>query len=425
MNIVHLTASTFFGGPERQMLGLASGLPQEEESLFLSFAEGGRCRAFLAAARKEGFRADALKHDTPYFRSAIREITAYLQEHQARVLFCHGYKSNLLGRRAARRAGIPVVAVSRGWTGETWRVRLYEALDRMCLRWMDCVVCVSEAQAARVRQAGVKAEKVRVIPNAVDPERFTDADPSCQRKLLRYFRSPPSHIVGAAGRLSPEKGFGILIDAAAEVVRQEPAVGFVIFGDGPCREALTQQLRQAGLASSVVLAGFRTDLDRFLPHFDQFVLPSFTEGMPNVILEAFAASVPVVATAVGGTPELVEDGQTGFLVPPGDAVALAGRILEGVRSPERLRDLALAGRERVLERHTFSAQAEDYLTLLDELAAPEERAPASETEEPLPQPDVVLPAVAEEAAETPPAALTAADNAAEMADHADNTRAST
>jgi glycosyltransferase involved in cell wall biosynthesis len=416
MNIVHLTASTFFGGPERQMLGLASNLPQEEESHFLSFAEGGRCRAFLAAARKEGFRAEALKHDTPYFRSAIREITASLQEHQARVLFCHGYKSNLLGRRAARRAGIPVVAVSRGWTGETWRVRFYEALDRLCLRWMDRVVCVSEAQAAKVQRAGVKAEKVQVIPNAVDPERFAEADPACARKLQRYFRRPPSHIVGAAGRLSPEKGFNILIDAAAEVVRQEPEVGFVIFGEGPCREALVRQIRQADLAGSVALAGFRTDLDRFLSHFDLFVLPSFTEGMPNVILEAFAASVPVVATDAGGTSELVEDGRTGFLVPPGDAVALAGRILEGVRSPDRLRDLALAGRERVLERHTFSAQAEDYLALVDELVAPEERAPASEAQDPLPEPDVVLPAVVEEEAEVA---------TAEMTEHPDQSEAST
>jgi glycosyltransferase involved in cell wall biosynthesis len=382
VNLVHLTASTLYGGPERQMLGLARALPQEEETFFLSFSEGGRCRPFLAAARREGFQAAELTHDTPYFRSAIREIADHLVRWQASALFCHGYKADLLGRKAARRVGIPVVGVSRGWTGETWRVRLYEALDRLCLRWMDRVVCVSAAQAARVRRGGVKAAKVLVIPNAVDPERFTDPDPSCRRRLERYFRGQRARIVGAAGRLSPEKGFATLIDAAAAVVQADPSVGFVLFGSGPCRAALTEQIREAGLTGSVVLAGFRTDLDRFLPHLDLFVLPSFTEGMPNVILEAFAAAVPVVATAVGGTPELVEDEQTGFLVPPGDATALASRILDALVSPERMRELTLTGRDRVLEHHTFPAQAARYLQLLDELVAP-----AGEHQEETPAPE--------------------------------------
>src|SRR5436305_1951096 len=111
MNIVHLTASTFFGGPERQMLGLATHLPERYESHFLSFAEGGRCRAFLNAARQAGFEGIALKADTPRFFAATREIADHLRRVNASVLLCHGYKADLLGRRAARQAGVPVVAV--------------------------------------------------------------------------------------------------------------------------------------------------------------------------------------------------------------------------------------------------------------------------------------------------------------------------
>jgi glycosyltransferase involved in cell wall biosynthesis len=385
MLIVHLTASTFHGGPERQMLGLAHSLPEEDHSVFLSFAEGGRCRPFVSVARREGFEAYGLENDTPRFRAAVREIAGHLDRLQADVLCCHGYKADLLGRRAARRQKVPVVAVSRGWTGECFKVRMYERLDRFCLRWMDRVVCVSEAQARRVQRAGVRPARVRVIPNAVDPERFADPEEHYRTKLLRYFRQPRTHVVGAAGRLSPEKGFDVLVAAAARVVQTDPSVGFVLFGEGPEREGLLRQINAEGLAGSFVLSGFRGDLDRFMPFFDLLVLPSFTEGMPNVVLEAFAAGVPVVASAVGGTPEVVEDGRSGFLVPPRDPEALAARITEALASEDRLRDMGLHGRQRVLDEFSFAAQAEQYRGLFEELtvatagvAAPAEEAPTGE-----------------------------------------------
>jgi glycosyltransferase involved in cell wall biosynthesis len=376
MNVVHLTASTFFGGPERQMLGLAKALPPEYRSAFLSFREGDRCRPFVREAHRAGFESIALTNDTPRLRAAVREIAGQLDRLQADVLLCHGYKADVLGRMAARRRGVPAVAVSRGWTGENLKVRFYERLDRFNLRWMDRVVCVSEAQAVKVRRTGVRSERVRVIHNAVDPERFVDPDPHYRDKMLRYFRRPVSRLIGAAGRLSPEKGFSVLIAAAERVLRREPSVGFLLFGEGTCREELREQIKAAGLRGSFVLSGFRPDLDRFVPLLDLLVLPSFTEGLPNVVLEAFAAGIPVVATAVGGTPELVADGASGFLVPPGDPDVLAERILDALASEYRLRDMGLHGRQQVVEQFTFVAQARKYQDLWKELVP----MPAARTE---------------------------------------------
>ena len=367
MNILHLTSSTFYGGPERQMLGLAAALP-DDRTTFASFAEGGRCRSFLTRVRREGFAAITLENDTPHLRAAARELTSNLEKLGTDVLLCHGYKANLLGRVAARRRGIPAVAVSRGWTGESLRVRVYEALDRLHLRCMDGVVAVSEAQAAKVRRCGVRAEAVRVVHNAIDTERFTTPDPAYEAKLRRLFRAPPARIVAAAGRLSPEKGFEVFAVAAAIVRRlRDPSVGFVVFGDGPCRERVAKQAAAGGLDGAFVLAGFRADLDHFQPFFDLFVLPSYTEGLPNVVLESFAAGVPVVATAVGGTPEVVEDGASGYLVPPGDPQALADRILDALSNEDHLRDMGLHGRQCVVEKFTFAAQARRYRQLFEEL----------------------------------------------------------
>ncbi len=363
MNLVHLTASTLFGGPERQMLGLAHALAGECRSVFLSFAEGGRCRAFLDEAREQGFAAAALVHDTPHLAAAVRELAAFLRRDQTDVLLCNGYKASLLGRIAARREGVPVVAVSRGWTAESWKVRLYEALDRINLRWMDRVVCVSEGQAAKVRRAGVPDQRIVVIRNAVCADRFDSPDSAYRGRLLALFPEPPCRVIGAAGRLSPEKGFAVLVEAARRVLREDPAAGVVLFGDGPERDALARQIEAAGLAGRFVLAGFRGDLDRYIPWLDLMVLPSYTEGLPNVVLEACAAGVPVVATAVGGTPEVIEDGANGYLAPPGDAATLAACLLAALDSEDARRDMGECGRRRVREEFTFEAQAAQYLRL--------------------------------------------------------------
>src|SRR4051794_28290701 len=187
MVIVHLRASTLFGGPEKLMLGLALGLPEDDRSVFVSFKEGGRGQDFLTAVRRHGFEAHELKHDTPHLRATIRELAGLLRDLGADVVCSHGYKADLLGLLAARRVGVPIVSVSHGWTGESLKVRLYEALDRASLCRMDRVVCVSEGQAAKVRRAGVSGARIVVIPNAIQTDRFETVDPTYRPRLRQLF----------------------------------------------------------------------------------------------------------------------------------------------------------------------------------------------------------------------------------------------
>jgi glycosyltransferase involved in cell wall biosynthesis len=369
MIVVHVTSSMFFGGPERQMLGLARSLAGNVRTVLLSFSEGGRCQAFLEQVRLEGFGAHALRNDTPHLRAAVWELIDHVRDLRADILCVHGYKAGLLGRLAARRAQVPVVAVSRGWTYESPRVRFYEFLDRINLQWMDRVVCVSQGQAAKVRRAGVPEHRIIVIPNAIQTDRFDHPDPAARAELEGLFPRPPRSIVGAAGRLSPEKGFSVLVDAAALIARWDSRAGFVLFGDGVLRPALAEQIAARGLSDRFVLAGFRPDLDRFLPSLDLLVQSSYTEGMPNVVLEACAAGVPVVATAVGGTPEILEDGRGGYLVPPGDPEALGRRVRDTLADEPSRRTLGRRGRQSVRERFTFEAQAARYRDLFSTLLA--------------------------------------------------------
>ena len=286
------------------MLGLAEALPPHVESRFLSFAEGGRADEFVAVAADRGFAARTLAHDTPDLRAAVREVAAELRESAADVLLCHGYKANILGRLAARRAGVPAVAVSRGWTWENRKMRAYTQLDKLHLRLMDHVVSVSDGQAAKVARCGVPAARMTTIRNSARLQAFTVPDPAYRDRLFGMFHPSAGvkRVVVAAGRLSPEKGFGVLIDAAAKVLAEDPGAGFVLFGEGDERPPLEARLSALHLAGRFVMPGFTPDLDRYLPWADVVVLSSFTEGLPNVLLEASAAGVPVVGTAVGGVP---------------------------------------------------------------------------------------------------------------------------
>lgn len=362
--IVHLLASPFYGGPERQVLGLATAMAKSR-SVFLSFFEKGKAAPFLEQARQRGFEAIGLETNTPNLLGSVREVAGQLRRLQADLLFCHGYKPNIVGLWAARRAKIPVIAVARGWTQATWKVRINETLDRWSLRWMDRVVCVSEGQAVKVRRAGVRTERIVVIHNAIDAARFDQPAADRVEVLRGCFSDPPRVIVAAAGRLSPEKGFTVLVEAAARVVKEDPSVAFILFGDGPLRETLTQRITALGLSRRFVLAGFRDDLDQLLPGCDLVVLPSFTEGLPNVALEASAAGVAVVATAVGGTPEVVRDGINGVLVPSGVPGVLAQRILELTKDAHQRRELGLRGKELIRTEFTFAAQAVQYDHLME------------------------------------------------------------
>ncbi len=352
------------------MLGLAQALAPRYESTFVSFSETGLCRDLLEHVQDAGFQGVSLRHDTPRLLAAHGELLTVLREVNADLLCCHGYKANLVGLPAARRLRMPIVSVSHGWTGESLRVRLYEAIDRRVLRRMDRVVCVSSGQAGRVLGCGVASEKCRVIRNAIRIDRVEEPKPEYRDHLADLFPVRPRWIVGAAGRLSPEKGFEVLVDAAADVVSKNSQVGFVIFGDGVLRERLRERISQRGLDRSFILAGFRSDLDSYLPHLDLFALSSFTEGLPVVVLEAFAAGVAVVATRVGGVPEVVDHGVNGLCVESGSPEELAHGILD-VLTDETLRcTMGQSGRKRVVEEFTFDRLAKQYQHLFEDIVAP-------------------------------------------------------
>lgn len=354
------------------MLGLAAAARKHYDTVIASFSESGLCEDYLTHAQQLGFSAIRLKWDTPFLYAAFCELKQLIRETGVDVIACQGYKAGLLGWLAARATGTPAVAVSRGWTGECGRVRVYEWIDKRVLRQVDRVVCVSRAQALKVVAAGVRSDFVEVIHNSVCSDRFKQIDPLYRLKLIDYF--PPStrsrirFVVGAAGRLSPEKGFDILIDAVCNVIEQRGDIGVIIFGEGPLHPVLKEQIQGLGIGNHCVLAGFCDELDQFMPHLNLFVQSSHTEGLPNVLLEALAARVPVVATDAGGTCELLDQGRCGTLIPCGDVCQLGEAVLRLISQPGVRAQQVSAGTKWITDHFTFERQADAYMKLFSILA---------------------------------------------------------
>ncbi len=368
MIVAQLLASPFFGGPERQALGLCQHLPNEIESHFYSYAENGKAQDFLSRAASAGFATTMLQENWPHLLRCRRELADHLIRIDADILCTHGYKPDILGILAARAAGIPAISIAHGWTSATRKVRINEWVDKRAMRYFDCVIGVSEAQAARVRHSGVQSKRVVAIHNAIDLNELRTRNAEDRQRLEQFFQFKPERIVVAAGRLSPEKGFDVLIDAAQRVIQGDKYAGVVIFGAGPLEESLQSKISGLEIQRQVVLGGFRNDLDRLLPQADLFVLSSRTEGLPVILLEALGAGVPSVATPVGGVPEVIEDGINGLIAKVDDPVSLANQITELLTNTSLRNTVIATAKSRVARDFSHSLQAQRFVALLDKVA---------------------------------------------------------
>jgi glycosyltransferase involved in cell wall biosynthesis len=294
------------------------------------------------------------------------ELARLARRWHADVLQTHGYKASVLAWLLRRPLGIPWLAFSHGPTTEDLKTRLYHRLDGRVLGAADRVVAVSGTMRQALAARGIRSERLVTVPNAVDlPPAPDDAAVAAARRMLGVDADRP--VAVAVGRLSPEKGHAVLLDAMSAVLAAVPRALVLLVGDGPEDERLRASARPLG--DAVRFLGYRRDVAGVYAAADALVLPSLSEGLPNAALEAMAYGRPVVASAVGGVPEVVLDGVTGRLVPAGDPAALA-RALAGVLSDRDARaSWGTAGRDRIARHFSPQARGERLLRLYAELLA--------------------------------------------------------
>jgi glycosyltransferase involved in cell wall biosynthesis len=277
------------------------------------------------------------------------------------IAHSHGYHADLVGWLAARAARRPIVATVHGYTGGDRKNRFYEWLDGYILRRVDRAIAVARPLAERLARVGVPAARLVVLPNAWVPAVATR--PRLEARRLLGIPDAAT-VVGWVGRLTPEKGPDLFVDAIA---RLPVAIHGAVIGDGAMRAGLADLARRRGLEGRLRWHGVAPEAGRLLPAFDVLALSSRSEGTPIVLLEAMAAGVPVVATAVGGVPEVAPGGEI-LLVPPGDPAALAAALLRCLERGDETRARVEAAQRRVAEAYAPDPWLDRYETVYRSLA---------------------------------------------------------
>jgi glycosyltransferase involved in cell wall biosynthesis len=284
------------------------------------------------------------------------------------ILQTHDYKSNAIGLIVRRFHRCHLATMLHGWTDMSGRMPLYKKIDQWCLPWYQRLICVSEDLLEECRKLRIPERKLKLVHNAIDHHLYQRRVSVAEAKSSIGAR-PNRFLIGSVGRLSPEKCFLELIEVVAKLQQEGLAIDLWIAGDGAQRTELQHRIAQLGCSDSIKLLGQLQDTIGFYQAMDLFVLNSMREGLPNVILEAMALEVPIIATAIAGIPSLIQTNVTGQLIEAGDLIALKASIQSAIAGASHQTDMAHRARQAIESRFTFEARmgkmAEIYNTLLD------------------------------------------------------------
>lgn len=362
-HVLHVFSSAGLYGAEHAVLNLIPALAQVGISSTLACIDNPYLdeQPLYQRARTLGLPAERIPCAGRLDSDTTQSLKALVDRRPNAILHVHGYKSAFYALRARHgRPHVPVVSTLHGWVTNTRALWLYRMLELWMLRRMQSVCIVAENMQQPLLDAGIPAGRIRLIENGIDTDRFRVSTDALTRNEIGI--PPDAFVFGAMQRLSHEKNPLGLLDAFARIAGDAPRAWLVVVGDGPLRGEFEQHARDHGIADKVRVLGARHDPERIYPLFDCYVLASLTEGLPLALLEAMACERPVIASAVGQIPTVLED-LPARLVEASDTGALS----EAMREATHRRPPLPAMRQRVLARYSVARMARDYAGLYREL----------------------------------------------------------
>jgi glycosyltransferase involved in cell wall biosynthesis len=358
---LQLISTGGFYGAERVVVDLAAHLGASGWRSYIGVLESPGADMLLAAAVCPGVATARLPGDNRRPWRVVRALRDYVLEHRIQVAHSHGYKPDLYLALACLPRHVRKVSTCHTWDRDSLALRAYEYLDKLALHRFDHVALVSPHMEEDVNRAFPRLRRTSVINNGVTIGGAADAATRARLRGELGVRDGEALVV-RIGRLIPRKGNNLLLRAFADVIRHRPA-RLVFAGDGKQRDSLAAAAVELGLANAVLFTGYRGDIPDLLRAADLWVSCSDDEGFPIALLEAMAALVPTVSTAVGAVPRVIEDGRNGWLVPPGEVGALARAMRKALEAPEHARALAESAFDDYAQDFTADAMGRRYVAL--------------------------------------------------------------
>ena len=359
-NVLHLGESSETGGAENVLISIVENLDKSRYRSSVCLLHDGWLKTQLDKRQIE-----TVVIPQPHFIDLpwIFRVHHLLKARCIHVMHSHEFATNVHASLVSRVTGIPVIATAHGknYYGDRLRRRMaYRFVARQ-----SCMVAVSDdLKRFLTQRIAIPPASIRVVHNGIDMRRYAvNGSNHAIRKELGIGASQP--VIGTVGNLFEVKGQIYLLRACKALVGAIPDLVLLVAGEGDQSGPLEQEVRDLGITGNVKFLGFREDVPSLLQAIDVFALPSLSEGLPLSLLEALALQKPVVATNVGGIPEIVEDGVTGFLVPPRNPEALAEKILLFLRHPDIAADFGRSGRRRVQEAFSLEQMIQEYQSLYE------------------------------------------------------------
>lgn len=370
IKVLQLVEGFNFGGAETKLLELVEHMDKSRfETTVVGLGLGNEIEDRFMAL---DCSVKTFKRKHRFDFSLMNRLEKFIRNEQIDIVMTTLFYADVMGAMVGHKGGAKGVFAWETISSPKWLTphRLFGY--RYAIRRADKVISVSNATAEwLVTRRKVPRDKVMIIPYGVNLEIFKPNTNDAMRKELHI---EPNHVViGQVSRLNEQKGHQYLIDAAPQIISQNKNVRFVLVGDGPLQHNIKQQIRDKGLVEYFELLGFRRDVPELLRTFDIFTLPSLYEGLPNVVLEAMASGLPVVATPVDGTKEAVVHNKTGLLVPEKEPGPLADALIKLVQDPQLAEKMGLAGRKRVEEKFSLNVQVSRFEELYIKYATQRQR----------------------------------------------------
>lgn len=362
LSVAHLLAPAPFGGLETVVTTLAPAQAREGADvtvcLVVTPGEADAEGHPLARALEDGqVEVETWELPVRAYREERRRVADLVMRRSLDVLHTHGYRPDVVDAPVARKLGVSTVSTVHGRIGGSWKGRIYEWVQARAFRRFSAVIAVSEKLEGELLEDGVPADRVHLVPNAWAPSAPVLERDEARRRLGLPLDVP---VVGWVGRMSHEKAPDVMVRAATRVRSDEAVFSFI--GDGPDRGMCEGMVAEAGLEGRAHFHGQVPEASRLLPAYDVFVLSSWTEGTPMALLEAISAGVPVVATAVGGVPNVVSETEA-HLTRPGATEEIAFAIDDVLSRPEEARKRAAAARARLERDFAVEPWARRHLDL--------------------------------------------------------------
>ena len=296
--------------------------------------------------------------------SLIYKLVKLVKRYKIDIIMTNLFYADIMGALVGKLTRVKAVFTWEASPNSEWLIPRRLISYRLLIRWCDKIISVSQDTANfLVNKRGVNPDKITVIPYGVDLDKYYLGNGHTVRRKLGL--NDKNKVIGVVSRLHPQKGHAVLIEASSDIIKKYPQTKFLIIGDGSYRSTLESLVKRKKLKEHYIFLGSRDDIPELLQAIDIFTLPSYSEGLPNVVLEAMATQKPVVATSVGGIKEAVVNKETGLLVPPQDPVSLGEALGELLENPEEALEFGKKSRKRAEEYFSLKSQVESFENLFE------------------------------------------------------------